>query len=136
MVLYCQNMTMTPTTAEVAELAHYVAKDGTHTHAAALIQLGDTADAAGMFPGSSQVLRDLDAPEAARARAFLTIARHWEQVNATASRWSTFERSFQAQAAQWSRHQKLRSEGTIAALWESRTCLDELRATTAQHAGH
>jgi len=134
MVSYCQDMTMTPTTAEVVALAHHIAKDGTQPHAAALIQLADAAGAAGMLPGSAQVLRDLDAPEAARARAFLTIARHWEHVKETASRWAAFERSFQAQAAQWATHQKLRSDGTIAALWESRACLHELRATTARYA--
>ena len=126
-------MTKIPTTKEVASLAQALAQDGTQPHADALLVLADAVDAVSMSPGASAVLRNLKAPEATRARAFLSITREWDQVLDAASRWSAFEQAFQAQAAHWEAHQELRKAGDTTKLWESRTKLDSLRNETAQH---
>lgn len=112
--------------ADVDALANDIASDGTLVHHDALVQLADAAEHAGRFPGSVAVLRDADAPEHLRGRAFLALARHWDDI--VAAQPTSFDQAFGALAAQWSTHQQLRAGGDIGLLADSAERLEELRA--------
>jgi len=71
------------------------------------------------------VLRDRSAPEVTRARAFLVVARRYEEI--VANQQVDFDRAFAEFAAHWEAHHQLRSQGDIAQLARSGQRLDELR---------
>jgi len=71
------------------------------------------------------VLRDRSATEVTRARAFLVVARRFEEI--VANQQEDFDRAFAEFAAHREAHLLLRSQGDIAQLARSGQRLDELR---------
>lgn len=125
-------MTQIPSQHQVQQLAADVARDGLDQHEARVNDLLVYTEKADSFPGAIEVLREQACAPIMRVRAFATIVANWPEIRYRLEHGTDFESRFDALVAQWHSHEDLRATGSIAALWESRATLDNLRGRSRE----